>query len=228
MTGADQIKVVTDQGSLTAKAVIVTAPTTVLAAGDITFLPALPDEYTQAFYDLPFGVVDKIGIAFSSDIFGDVAANTMVTQHLDTDRIGLALAKMAGAPMMNLIVADDQARELEAGGDAAIDAYAHEFVTDTFGAEAAAGIDRTISSAWEMDPLTMGSYSAARVGKVGARATLADRSTTGCISPAKRSRRMAHSSLHGAYLTARARRRASSDHLACRSRRRAARASFAT
>ena len=32
--------------------------------------PALPTEYSQAFDDLPFGVVDKIGIAFTSDIFG--------------------------------------------------------------------------------------------------------------------------------------------------------------
>lgn len=213
MTGADQIKVVTDQGQLTAKAVIVTAPTTVLAAGDITFLPALPDEYTQAFEDLPFGVVDKIGIAFSSDIFGDVAANTMVTQHLDTDRIGLALAKMAGAPMMNLIVADDQARELEAGGEAAIDAYAHEFVTDTFGAEAAAAIDRTISSAWGKDPLAMGSYSAARVGKVGARATLAEPIDNRLYFAGEAISTNAHSSLHGAYLTGQSAATSIVDHL---------------
>jgi monoamine oxidase len=213
MTGADQIKVVTEQGQLTAKAVIVTAPTTVLAAGDITFLPALPDEYTQAFEDLPFGVVDKIGIAFSSDIFGDVAANTMVTQHLDTDRIGLALTKMAGAPMMNLIVADDQARELEAGGEAAIDAYAHEFVTDTFGAEAAAAIDRTISSAWGKDPLVMGSYSAARVGKVGARATLAEPIDNRLYFAGEAISTNAHSSLHGAYLTGQSAATSIVDHL---------------
>ena len=56
----------------------------------------------------------------------------------------MGLAKLAGQPMMNLIVAEDLARELEAGGEAAVDAYAHEFVTDTFGADAAAAIDRTI------------------------------------------------------------------------------------
>ena len=38
--------------------------------------PALPTEYSQAFDDLPFGVVDKIGIAFTSDIFGGAPANT--------------------------------------------------------------------------------------------------------------------------------------------------------
>ena len=71
MTGDDRVKVVTDQGPLLARAVIVTAPVTVLAAGDIAFRPALPSEYRQAFDDLPFGVVDKIGIAFTTDVFGD-------------------------------------------------------------------------------------------------------------------------------------------------------------
>jgi len=201
MTGADQVKVVTDQGPLLAKAVIVTAPMTVLAAGDITFIPALPSEYSQAFDDLPFGVVDKIGIAFTSDVFGGAAANSMVTQHLDTERIGLGLAKMAGAPMMNLIVAEDLARELEEGGATAVDAYAHEFVTDTFGAAAAAAIDRTITHAWGTDPLTMGSYSAARVGKVGARATLATPLDNRLYFAGEAVSTNAHSSLHGAYLT---------------------------
>ncbi len=39
LTGADRITVVTDQGPLTAKAVIVTVPVTLLAAGEITFRP---------------------------------------------------------------------------------------------------------------------------------------------------------------------------------------------
>ena len=213
MTGAEQITVVTDQGPLTARAVIVTAPMTVLAAGDITFLPALPVAYMQAFDDLPFGVVDKIGIAFTSDVFGGAAANTMVTQHLDTDRIGLGLAKMAGAPMMNLIVAEDLARELEAGGDAAVDAYAHEFVTDTFGAAAAAAIERTITHAWGMDPLTMGSYSAARVGKVSARTTLAAPIDDRLYFAGEAITTTAHSSLHGAYLTGQSAATSIADHL---------------
>jgi len=86
-TGADQVRVMTDQGPLSAKAVIVTAPVTVLAAGDITFRPPLPAAYSQAFDDLPFGVVDKIGIAFTSDVFAGASANSMVAQHLDTERM---------------------------------------------------------------------------------------------------------------------------------------------
>lgn len=201
MTGADWVKVVTDQGPLSARAVIVTVPVTVLAAGNIAFRPALPTEYSQALDDLPFGVVDKIGIAFTFDVFGGAAPNSMVTQHLDTENFGLGLAKMAGAPMMNLIVAEDLARELEAGGATAVDAYAREFVTDTFGAAAANAIDRTITHGWATDPLTMGSYSAARVGKVGARATLQKPLDNRLYFAGEAISTNAHSSLHGAFLT---------------------------
>jgi monoamine oxidase len=211
-TGADRVKVVTDQGPVSARAVIVTAPVTVLAAGDIAFRPALPTAYTQAFDDLPFGVVDKIGIAFTSDVFAGAAPNTMVTQHLDTERIGLGLAKMAGAPMMNLIVAEDLARDLEAGGAAAVGAYAREFVTDTFGAAAASAIDRTITHGWGTDPLTLGSYSAARVGKVGARATLATPLDNRLYFAGEAISTYAHSSLHGAYLTGQGAATSISDH----------------
>ena len=203
LTGADRVAVVTDQGPLTAKAVIVTVPVSLLAAGDITFRPALPTAYAQAFADLPFGVVDKVGIAFASDIFGDVPANTIVTSHQDedTDHFGMGLAKLAGQPMMNMFVANDLARALEAEGDAAFDAYAHEFVTATLGADAAAAIARTHIIAWGSDPLTMGSYSAAKVGKVAARATLAEPLDNRLYFAGEAISTTSHSSLHGAYLT---------------------------
>jgi len=201
MTAADHITVVSDEGPLTAQAVIVTAPVTVLAAGDITFRPSLPAAYTQAFGDLPFGLVDKIGIAFASDVFGATPANTIVTRHEDTARFGMGLTKLAGQPMMNLFAGGDLARDLEAGGEAAVDAYAQEFVTATFGLAAAAAIERTIIHPRGSDPLTMGSYSTARVGKVAARATLAEPLDSRLYFAGEAISTEAHSSLHGAYLT---------------------------
>jgi (4S)-4-hydroxy-5-phosphonooxypentane-2,3-dione isomerase len=132
----------------------VTAPMTVLAAGEITFMPALPPAYEQAFADLPFGLVDKIGIAFTSDVFGETPANSVVTRHEDVSpaEFGMGVAKFSGQPMMNLIVAEELAHELEAGGDGAITAYAQEFLTATFGSAAAAAIDRTIIHLWGTDP----------------------------------------------------------------------------
>lgn len=203
LTAPDQVTVTTDQGPLTARAVIVTAPVSLLAAGQITFRPALPAAYQQAFADLPFGVVDKLGIAFSSDVFGETAANTVVTRHQDLggDRFGMGLAKLAGQPMMNLFFAEDLARQLESEGQAAYDNYAREFLNDTYGAEAAGAIERTIIHPWGNDPLTLGSYSAAKVGKVSARATLAQPIDNRLFFAGEAISTNAHSSLHGAFLT---------------------------
>jgi monoamine oxidase len=215
LTAANGVKVVTDQGPLTAKAVIVTAPTTILAAGDITFRPALPPAYEQAFADLPFGLVDKIGIAFSADIFGDTPANTVVTRHQDvsTAQFGMGVAKLVGNPMMNLLVAEELAQEIEAGGAAAVESCAREFIADTYGAQAAAAIARTIIHPWGTDPLTKGSYSAAKVGKVGARATLAEPIDNRLYFAGEAISTTAHSSLHGAYLTGQQAATSASEHL---------------
>ena len=203
LTDADQITVITDQGPLTARAVIVTAPVTVLAAGKITFTPQLPAAYQQAFADLPFGLVDKLGIAFSSDVLGATPPNTVITRHLDAnlDAFAMALAGLAGQPMMNLFFADDLAHELEAGGQAAQEAFAREFLADTYGADAAKAMERTIIHPWGTDPWTMGSYSAAKVGKAGARATLAQPIEDRLYFAGEAVSTYAHSSLHGAYLT---------------------------
>jgi monoamine oxidase len=216
MSGAERIEVVTDQGTLTARAVIVTAPMTVLAAGKIAVSPELPAEYSQAFADLPFGVVDKLGIAFGSDVFGETPSNTVITRHQDVavDEFGMALTRLAGQPMMNLFFADDLARELEAGGKPAYEAFAREFLADTYGSEAANAIARTIIHPWGSDPWTMGSYSAAKVGKVGARATLAQPIDNRLFFAGEAISTNAHSSLHGAYLTGQAAARSAVQHLA--------------
>ena len=101
---------------------------------------------------------------------------------------------------MNLIVAEDLAHDLEAAGDAAIMAYEQEVIPATDGADAAA-IDRTIIHPWGMDPLTMGSYSAARVGKDAARAILAEPLDDRLYFANEAISTTSHSSLHGAYLT---------------------------
>jgi monoamine oxidase len=113
----------------------------------------------------------------------------------------MGLAKLAGKPMMNLFVAEDLARELEAGGDAAFNDYAREFLTATYGAAAAVAIDHTIVHPWGTDPLTMGSYSAAKVGKVAARGTLAEPLDNRLYFAGEALSVNAHSSLHGAFLT---------------------------
>ena len=93
---------------------IVAVPLTVLAAERINLNPPLASDYTAAIHDLPFVLVDKVGLAFNTDVFGSTPDNLVVTRHLDTARFGMGLAKLAGTPMMNLIVGGELAPDLEA------------------------------------------------------------------------------------------------------------------
>ena len=56
------VAVVTDRGTIRARAVIVTASPAVLAFEEILFSPELPEAHMQAFYDLPMGMLTKVPI----------------------------------------------------------------------------------------------------------------------------------------------------------------------
>ena len=99
------------------------------------------------------------------------------------------------------------------GGTAAQKAAAREFLTDTYSGDAAKAIERTIINPWGSDSWTMGAYSAARVGKVGARETLAQPVDNRPFFAGEAITTVAHSSLQGASLTGQAVAKSAIQHL---------------
>lgn len=89
--GPGGVKVITTNGTVPAKAVIVTVPVGVLAANTILFTPALPQEYIDAFAALPMGNLEKIALAFSADVFPPPLLTT-VFQFTATPPAPVALA----------------------------------------------------------------------------------------------------------------------------------------
>jgi len=68
--GGASVKVETTQGTITAKACIVTVSTGVLNAGRIRFTPSLPDWKQQSISDLPMGLLAKITLQFDGARLG--------------------------------------------------------------------------------------------------------------------------------------------------------------
>lgn len=68
--GGNGVTVETDQGTIAAKACIVTVSTGVLQAGHIRFTPSLPDRKQQAIADLPMGLLAKIALQFDGARLG--------------------------------------------------------------------------------------------------------------------------------------------------------------
>ncbi len=162
-------------GTIRARAVIVTIPTSLLAAGAIRFDPPLPAETLQAAHDLPLGQVVKAGFrVVGEERFG-------LPPFSSVDRLvapGEPLVAMSlfpfARPVISCHVGGDAAQALEAEGDAAVEAFMRAEIATRFGAEALGCLaPGPIVSEWGRDRWSRGVYSYARIGCAGARTILA-------------------------------------------------------
>ncbi|XWV18418.1 MAG: FAD-dependent oxidoreductase [Gemmatimonas sp.] len=152
-------------GTLTARAVIVTLPTSLLAANTIRFFPELPDELRQAVADLPMGVFEKVGfqlVRSRPDLpeyaiaTGPVAQGLTHGLHFSPDR-SVATVMLTGDTARNLLAAGTRARIEVARG----------LLADVVGS---ADISTAVlTTDWLGDPLARGAYTHSKVGAMKAR-----------------------------------------------------------
>jgi monoamine oxidase len=165
-----QVRIETPRGDLRARAVIVTVPTGVLAAGGLRFHPILPDK-TDAAAGLPLGLADKVYLRL------DGAEEFPKDSHLygAVDRAGTGTyhQRPFGRPLIEAYFGGQCARDLEAAGDAAFAGFAIGELATLLGEGIRKRLHPVATTAWECDPYAMGSYSYALPGYADARLTLA-------------------------------------------------------
>ncbi|WP_244635749.1 flavin monoamine oxidase family protein [Chthonobacter albigriseus] len=191
------IRVETTGGTVEARAVIVTLPPTLLAAGAVCFTPDLPDK-REAAEGLPLGVADKLFLAL--DRPEELPAGHVFGR---TDRAGTGSyhLKPFGRPLIEGYFGGTLARDLEAGGVEAFAAFATDELAGLFG-EAIRGRLRVVAAtAWASDPLARGSYSAALPGRADERARLAAPVDGRLFFAGEATSRHDFSTAHGAYRT---------------------------
>jgi monoamine oxidase len=162
--------VVTDAGDVSARALIVTLPTPILAREDVVFDPPLPQK-VDAAAGLPLGLADKVFIALDEPealpieghLFGDPHSALTGSYH----------TRPFGRPLIEAYLGGEGAERLEAEGAAAMQAFAMAQLCGQLGADFARRARPFISTAWRADPLARGSYSHALPGHAGDRARLA-------------------------------------------------------
>ena len=164
------LKIVTDRGTIDTDAVIVTVPTSVLAAGTIEFAPAL-DAHLDAAAGLPLGVADKV--FFALDEPEAFAPDTRLIGAPDRVDSGSYTLRSGGRALVEGYFGGDYARHLEQGGlDAFVDAARRE-ITEALGRDIGATLKPVVATSWARDPYALGSYSHALPGRADARALLA-------------------------------------------------------
>ncbi|MDE1903419.1 MAG: FAD-dependent oxidoreductase [Alphaproteobacteria bacterium] len=196
------VRVVTDRGTLSARAVIVTLPTTVIAEERVKFLPALPTKVAAAA-GLPLGVVNKLFLRL--DETGARALARETDRHLvgalDRVKTGSYQIRPHGWPMIAGFYGGTLSVELERGGIDAFTAFAIEELVGLFGSDIKTHLSPIASSSWGLDPCARGSYSMALPGHADDRMTLTA-PVDGRLFFAGEACSIAHfGTAHGAYLS---------------------------
>ncbi len=169
--GGRRIVVSTNRGDISARAVVVTIPTNLLAAEAIRFVPALPDKLAAAA-GLPLGVADKMFFAISGPA-DDLPRDRHLIGATDRTATGGYQMRAHGWPMIGAYFGGMLATELERGGADAMAAFALDELAGLFGADIRKRLTPVAHSSWVLDPYANGSYSCALPGHADDRLVLA-------------------------------------------------------
>jgi monoamine oxidase len=157
------LAVETAKGTLTARAVIVTVSTNMIASGRIQFLPDLPHRNIDAFSRLSLGSYDHIALELAGNPAGLDKDDLIFEKSADTHTAAM-LANVSGTPLCLVDVAGGFGRDLSARGEAAMVAFATDWLANLFGGEIKKSIGRSHATRWSADAFTLGAASAAVPG----------------------------------------------------------------
>lgn len=163
----------TPSGSLTVKAVIVTSSTNVLLSGKMKFAPDLPKRQQDAASRLSLGSSDRIALELPGNPLGLLRDDIVIEQSTDK-RTGLLLANVGGSTLCTVDIGGSFGAEMSARGEAAMTAFAQEWLTKLFGADVASGVKRKTATRWNDMPYVLGGMSAAAVGGQPSRKVLTE------------------------------------------------------
>ena len=168
-----ELSIDTPKGKIAARSIIVTVSSQVLASGHIRFTPDLPKRTLDAVNKLTLGSTDRIALVLEGNPLGLGRDELLIEQSSDA-RTGVLLANIAGSSLCTVDVAGAFGRDLAAQGEAAMVAFATEWLTKLYGSDIAGAIRRTATTNWNAAPHILGAMSAAVPGGGGARKILAE------------------------------------------------------
>lgn len=167
------VSVETASGRIAARAAILTVSTNVLTSGAIKFGPDMPKRTLDAASRLTLGSYDHIMLQLPGNPLG-LSRDDVLIEQSNSTRTGLLFANTGGSSLCAIDVGGSFGRDLSAQGEAAMIAFAREWITKLFGGEAAAAIQKASATRWNASPYVMGAMSAAAPGGQPSRKILAE------------------------------------------------------
>jgi monoamine oxidase len=157
------VEIETPRGRLIARAVIVTAPASVLTAGKIKFVPDLPKRHLDALAKLTLGSYDHVAIELKGNPLA-LQSDDLVFEKASGPRTAALLANVSGTSLCMIEVGGKFGKELSAQGEAAMVAFATDWLAGLYGADVKKAIGRTHATRWSEEPWAMGAFSSAAPG----------------------------------------------------------------
>ncbi|WP_298259495.1 NAD(P)/FAD-dependent oxidoreductase [Bradyrhizobium sp.] len=158
-----EVSVETPAGRIAARAAIVTVSSNVLAAGNIKFTPELPKRQLEAASKLSLGSYDRVAIMLPGNPLGLAHDDALIEQSNST-RTALLSANIAGSSLCLIDVAGSFGRDLSGQGEAAMVAFATEWLTKLFGNDLATAVKKSSVTRWNSSPFILGAMSVAPTG----------------------------------------------------------------
>jgi monoamine oxidase len=166
---ADGVTLTTASGDISARAVILTVSTAVLA-GETIALPAALDPWREAAACLPLGRNEKLFLAVSGQ--GPFEDETQVLGRPGDPTSGSHYIRPLGWPIIESFLGGDGARIAEAEGADAAFAHVVDDLVALFGSDVRRMLRPLAASAWSADVRIGGAYSCALPGHAAARGLL--------------------------------------------------------
>ena len=167
------VTVETPAGKIVARAAIITVSSNVLTDGNIKFAPDLPKRTLDAASKLSLGSYDHIALQMPGNPLG-LSRDDVIIEQSTSNKTALLLANIGGSSLCSIDVAGSFGRDLSAQGEAAMVAFAREWLTKLFGSDVANSVRKTAATRWNASPYVLGAMSAASPGNQASRRVLAE------------------------------------------------------
>lgn len=169
--GGRGVEVETAQGTIDARAAIVTASTNVLGAGKIRFTPELPKRQLDAIERLKLGSYDHVMLELAGNPLG-LRSDELVFEKSSGPRTAALLANMSGGTLCTVDIGGRFGRDLAAKGAREMVAFALDWLDNLYGTGLKRAAGRSHATNWNGEPWVLGAMSAASPGGQFARRSL--------------------------------------------------------
>jgi len=177
--GGKGVQVVTNKGTIKAKACIVTTSVGVLRAEKIKFSPKLSPRKYEAFEGITMGTSNRVIMELKKKFVGKFKKDTNFYSKIDSngakspEGIGYGLLKMGGTNLCLFALNGEFSRSLENQGSQAMIDFVVNELKSNFGSKFYDKyFIKAIATGWNKNPFTLGAYSGAIPGKAGLRPRL--------------------------------------------------------